>query len=163
VPAARKKYTAAEKLYWGVQLRIVRFRLAGLPRLMRIERASFGPDAYQKSLFRELYRECSQLFFAARVRAELVGYIVGCVEDDRAEVVSLAVAPEWRRAGAGRALMDRLLAEVKRRGARTVELMVRTDNVPGIRFYRSFAFRRVKTAPRYYEDGADGYVMRRRI
>jgi ribosomal-protein-alanine N-acetyltransferase len=145
-----------------VRLRIVRFRPADLPALMRVERASFGAEAYDKSLFRELYRDCRRFFFAAKAGPALAGYIVGCLAGDAAEVVSIAVAPEHRRAGAGRALMERLLDEVGTRGARTLELLVRIDNTAGIRFYRSFAFRRVKTVPGYYEDGADAYLMRRR-
>jgi ribosomal protein S18 acetylase RimI-like enzyme len=41
--------------------------------------------------------------------------------------------------------------------------MVRTGNRPAIRLYRAFGFRRVCLAPRYYEDGADGWLMRRRL
>lgn len=130
---------------------------------MRIERASFGAQAYSRSLFRELYRDCGRLFFVARRAGRIVGYVVGCAGEGSAEVISIAVLPEERQARAGTALMDRLLKALRGRGIAQVELMVRTKNRPALRFYRAFGFRRVGRVPHYYEDGADAYVMKRTV
>lgn len=149
-------------VYCGLpEIRILRFRAAHLDRIMEIERASFGRLAYSRGMFRELHERCGRLFFTARRGRGIAGYIVACAEAEEAEVVSIAVDPAARGSGAGKALMRRLLDELAATGATRVSLMVRTDNLPAIRFYRGFGFRRMRVETRYYEDGTDAYLMRR--
>lgn len=128
---------------------------------MEIERASFGRLAYSRGMFRELHERCGRLFFTAWRGRRIAGYIVACAESGEAEIVSIAVDPAARRSGIGNALIERLLDELAAAGAARVALMVRTDNLPAMRFYRAFGFRRVGLAPGYYEDGADAYLMRK--
>ena len=80
-----------------------------------------------------------------------------------AEIVSLAVHPDYRRRGLAAALLRRTLRALRDAGARRAELMVRTGNQAGARLYRTFGFRRVRTVRRYYEDGGDGFLMVRAI
>jgi ribosomal-protein-alanine N-acetyltransferase len=142
-------------------IRIVRFRKEHLPRIMQIERASFGRDAYSRSLFRELHGAHPGLFLVARRGTSVSGYIVGCAGAGIGEIVSVAVDPAHRGAGVGAALVEHLLGKLAAAGVARVELMVRLDNHPAIRFYRQFGFRRVHRVPGYYEDGADGWLMRK--
>jgi ribosomal-protein-alanine N-acetyltransferase len=81
------------------------------------------------------------------------------VEARKAEIASLAVHPDYRRRGLAAALIGRVLRELRAAGIRRVELMVRVGNTAGAQLYRSFGFRRVRTVPRYYEDGGDGFLM----
>jgi ribosomal-protein-alanine acetyltransferase len=144
-------------------IRTIRFREAHLPRIMQIERASFGRDAYSRSLFQELHAEPGSLFLVARRGASIAGYIVGCAQAGVGEIVSVAVDPAHRGAGVGAALVERLLSMLAEAGVGRVELMVRTDNRGAIRFYRLFQFRRVRRVRGYYEDGGDGLLMRKGV
>lgn len=128
---------------------------------MEIERASFGRQSYSRGLFRELYDQCRGLFFVARRGKHVAGYIVGSMDGAEAEIVSIAVDPKVRQEGVGRALMERLMDAASSAGAKWMSLMVRTDNHAALRFYRGFGFRRLRMVPGYYEDGADGWLMRR--
>jgi len=103
------------------------------------------------------------LFLVAKVRGRLAGYIATCVERRNAEIVSLAVHPDYRRRGVGAALLRRTLKRLSGTGVRRAELMVRTGNRAGAQLYRTFGFRRVRTVARYYEDGGDGFLMARAI
>jgi ribosomal-protein-alanine N-acetyltransferase len=78
-------------------------------------------------------------------------------------VVTLAVRPDARRHGVGRALLRHLLSEAGRRRLREVLLEVRADNEPALALYRSAGFRRVGQRQGYYQDGTDGWVLRRRV
>ena len=144
-------------------IRIVPFRLRHLPRILRIERASFGAEAWPRKYFLELYRDCRDLFVVAKVGGRIAGYAVACAEKRNAEIASLAVDPDYRRRGVADALMRHTLRTLASAGVRRVELMVRTGNTAGAQLYRGLGFRRVRMVPRYYEDGGDGFLMVRAI
>jgi ribosomal-protein-alanine N-acetyltransferase len=144
-------------------IQIVSFRLRHLPRVLRIERASFGRDAWPRKLFLEYYRECRELFVLAKLGGRIAGYMIVCVEKRNAEIASIAVDPDYRRRGVANALMRYALGALGSTGVRRVELMVRTGNEAGAQLYRSLGFRRVRLERRYYEDGGDGVLMVRAI
>lgn len=57
-----------------------------------------------------------------------------------AELASLAVAPEARRLGVGRALVHRFMEEARRRGATGVYLGTRRSDEGAVEFYSSLGF-----------------------
>jgi len=130
---------------------------------MRIERASFGAEAWPRKYFRELYHDCRDFFVVAKVGGRIAGYAVACAGKSTAEIASLAVHPDYRRRGVAQALMRHTLRELGAAGFGRVELMVRTGNTAGAQLYRSLDFRSVRRVPRYYEDGGDGFLMARAI
>ena len=130
---------------------------------MRIERASFGREAWPRKYFLELYRECGGFFVVAKVAGRIAGYAVACAAKHNAEIASLAVHPDYRRLGVANALMRHTQGELRAAGVRRVELMVRTGNTAAAQLYRTLGFRRVRVAPGYYEDGGDGFLMARAI
>jgi len=134
-----------------------------MPRVLRIERASFGAEAWPRAYFLEMYRDCRDFFVVAKVRGRIAGYAVACTEKRSAEIASLAVHPDYRRQGVGDALMRHTLRALRAAGVRRVELMVRTGNTAGAQLYRALGFRRVRLEPHYYEDGGDGFLMARAI
>jgi ribosomal-protein-alanine N-acetyltransferase len=141
----------------------VPFRLRHLARILRIERASFGAEAWPRKYILELYRDCRDFFVVAKMGGRIAGYGVACAEKRGAEIASLAVHPDYRRRGVADALMRHMLRELGSAGVRRVELMVRTGNTAGAQLYRGLGFRRVRKVPRYYEDGGDGFLMVRAI
>jgi len=131
--------------------------------VLRIERASFGAQAWPRRLFLELYRDCPDLFLVAKLSRRIAGYMVTCVRERRAEIESVAVHPEWRRRGVAVALMSHTLRALKSGGVRQAELMVRTSNTAGAALYQQLGFRRTGTVRRYYEDGGDAHRMVRAL
>jgi ribosomal-protein-alanine N-acetyltransferase len=134
-----------------------------LKRVLEIERACFRRDAYPRDLFLELHRECAGLFLIARRSRRIVGYSITCTSGLTSELVSIAVAPEHRAAGVGRALIRHTFTKLKRRRIRTLALTVRVANTNAIRLYRRLGFRSAGRIPRYYEDRSDGLLMRKRL
>jgi ribosomal protein S18 acetylase RimI-like enzyme len=60
----------------------------------------------------------------------------------RGWVYYLAVAPERRRAGLGRVMMDAAEAWLRTRGAPKIQLMVRADNEAALGFYEALGLER---------------------
>jgi [ribosomal protein S18]-alanine N-acetyltransferase len=131
-------------------------------RILEIELASFGREAWERDLFIEALDECPDLFIVAKLSGKLAGYSITCIGRGTAELVSIGVFPEARRQGVGEALMQFTSRELVRRDIGIWRLMVRVENEEAIRFYRSFGFRRVRTVKDYYGKGKHGWRMEKR-
>jgi len=142
-------------------------RTSDWDRILAIERASFGPEAYDRKLFADYKARCPGLFLVATRREKVCGYAISCLRGAasgaRAELVSVAVDPALRQAGAASALLDSTLRRLRRRGVRRIHLMVRVGNQAARAFYEKYGFRRIRLVRGYYEDGGDGVAMGREI
>jgi ribosomal-protein-alanine N-acetyltransferase len=142
---------------------IRRLRLADLDRILEIERASFGDEAYDRNLFAEFFRRCRELFLVVERDRNILGYMIACIRGEQAELVSVAVDPAARSRGAASALMQSALRRLRRRGIARIVLMVRVTNDQARAFYERYGFETVRRAPRYYEDGEDGWRMAKNL
>ena len=139
------------------------FHPRDLDRVIEIEKASFGPDAWDRELFLEYFRRCPDLFLMARRARQIRGYIITCAGSRNAELVSIAVDPKDRQRGLGRAMLDETLTQLRSRRVRTWWLMVATTNESAMRFYEDYGFVRTRRSRRYYGAGRDAWRMRFRI
>jgi ribosomal protein S18 acetylase RimI-like enzyme len=73
------------------------------------------------------------------------------------------VDPAARGRGAASALMESTLRRLRRRGIVRIGLMVRVTNHKARAFYERYGFQKGRKAPRYYEDGADGWRMAKNL
>ncbi len=90
----------------------------------------------------------------------ITGYAGAWIVLDEAQVTNVAVAPEYRGRGWGRALMEALLQYAANLGAAYVTLEVRRSNETAQNLYKSLGFVRVAVRKKYYEDnGEDGFLM----
>ena len=132
---------------------------ADLAAILAIERASFGPDAYDRKLFAEYLRKCGGLFLVAMWGTKVIAYAISCTHLTRAELVSIAVAPRHRTRRAASVLMDSTIRRLRRRKIDKLTLMVKVSNTPALAFYRKYGFRRLRRVSHYYEDGSDGLLF----
>ena len=148
-------------------------RQADLDRILEIEVASFGPDAYDRNLFAEYTRKCGGLFLVAEwvtaMGTTLCAYSITALSPgkrlnkltpgNRAELVSVAVDPVFLGKGVASALLASTLRRLRRRKITRLALMVKVTNQPARGFYQKHGFRQVRRVRGYYEDGADGLSL----
>ena len=79
---------------------------------------------------------------------------------DEAELLTLAVQPDSRRRGLGRALLRAAMAAARHQGARSMVLEVSVHNAAARPLYADAGFVEVGQRPRYYADGADALILR---
>lgn len=79
------------------------------------------------------------------------------------ELLTIAVAPEDRRRGLGRAILNRAIGCARARGTGRIFLEVAADNGAAVRLYDTTGFARIGRRPAYYRkpDGArvDALIM----
>ena len=78
------------------------------------------------------------------------GFLLGQVVAGEAELLTIAVYPEARRRGTGRALVEAFLAEAKARGADTAFLEVAETNTAARSVYAAAGFAQTGRRKGYY-------------
>ncbi len=95
------------------------------------------------------------------------GFVLVRTVADEGEILTLAVAPAFRRQGVGRALVEAAAAEASRRGARAMFLEVAEDNPAAIALYEAAEFQAAGLRRAYYARPsarpADALVLRRTL
>jgi [ribosomal protein S18]-alanine N-acetyltransferase len=144
-------------------LEIRSFEAFEMERILEIENASFGAEAYDRKLFAKYYRSPGVLFLVAEEGGEIWGYLLASVRGRKAELVSVAVHPAARGKGIASALLRRALRKFPAGGLDRFNLMVRLDNLAAQSLYAKFGFTRIRRVREYYEDGSDGLLMTRQL
>ncbi|MEU6725237.1 ribosomal protein S18-alanine N-acetyltransferase [Nonomuraea wenchangensis] len=139
--------------------------VADLPAVMAIERATFPLDAWSEGMMRGELDDMPRTrhYVVALDDDEIVAYAGLAAAADQADVQTIAVLDKHQGRGIGSALLTELLAEARRRGAREIFLEVRADNPRAQAVYRRFEFEEIGTRRRYYDDGTDAIMMRRKL
>ena len=128
------------------------------------------PENYTDIFFVDLYRRNPETFVVAEEDGKIVGYIMCRIEVGlsnfvlsgvvkKGHVVSVAVLPEHRRKGVGKALVIKALEGMRGYGAKQCYLEVRVTNQEAISLYKKLDFEVTRTIHGYYADGEDALVM----
>jgi ribosomal-protein-alanine N-acetyltransferase len=112
--------------------------------------------------------EVQRLLIASNVVAHRVmigrtfaGFILSRLAAGEAEILSVAIAPAWRRRAMARPLLDLHLRRLAGLGVGSVFLEVDQQNTPACRLYRRAGFHEVGRRQAYYQSGAAALVLRR--
>ena len=132
-----------------------------LEEVLEIERLSFK-DPWTKEFFKSETLSGISKFYAALSGGKIVGYGGFWKAQDEADIVNLAVSPEFRNMGLGRKILEYLLKTAKDEGIKTVHLEVRAENPYAQKLYASCGFRAVGRRKKYYGD-ADALIMEKKL
>lgn len=81
----------------------------------------------------------------------------------RAYVVTLDVAPQWRRHGLAGLMMQRIEQQAREADCDTMELHVSVDNEGAIAFYEAAGYERSHIVKSFYGLGRHAYVYRKAL
>lgn len=99
--------------------------------------SEFGDDDW----ISRLVKEDAAMFVAASEEEKYVGLVVGARYDDGAGLFSMWVAPEVRKHGIGRRLVEAVIEWATSRGYTSLLLDVGDENVSAITFYEKMGFK----------------------
>ena len=89
----------------------------------------------------------------------LVAMASGWLVVDELHITLVAVAPEQRRRGLGRQVLEELLVVARHQGAQHATLEVATTNGAAVALYRSLGFRDAGLRRGYYRNGDDALIQ----
>ncbi len=150
----------------GVAPRLRRAGAFDLQVLAGLHRAAFedqpGAELWDAAALAELLAMPGALALLAEAGGAPLGFALGRVAADEAELLSLGVHPAARRLGLGRALIDALVARTAALGAVKVLLEVAEDNKTARSLYRTAGFEEVGRRRGYYQrsrQAVDAVIM----
>ena len=131
--------------------------------LLRLENACFEHDRLKRTDFRNALRASRSLLLVADDGDAIAAYALLKMQGRLGHLLSLAVDPEARRRGLGRALIAAAEEAARARGARHMQLELREDNGAAEALYESLGYRHHGTWLAYYEDESDAHCMQKAL
>jgi [ribosomal protein S18]-alanine N-acetyltransferase len=144
------------------KLRFEAVRREDVAAVVEIERRSFAKPWSTGLFLHELKVPFSRSVAAwtgpGRKR-RLVGYVCRWLVGDEIHILNLAVDPDCREQGIGRALVELVLEEAQDRQIPQVTLEVRAENAPARALYRKLGFAECGHRRNYYGRDEDAIIM----
>lgn len=142
-----------------------------MPDVLAIEQASFAMPWSDDDFVRSL-RQRNCIGMVAERDERIVGYMLYFLHRSRLELVNLAVHPDHRRTGVGRAMLEKLFSKMDRQRRTNLVARVADFNTLGHVFFRALGLRCEAIERGYFPaeqssdlfgDETDAYVFVRRL
>ena len=132
-----------------------------VPQIAQLEKRCFSDPWSEKSIASELENPLS-VWLVAVDGGQLIGYVCSQTVLGETDMMNLAVAPEARRQGTGRALVLALVDALTEKGSHSLMLEVRVSNTPAQKLYESLGFSQVGRRPKYYVNPREDALILRK-
>ena len=136
-----------------------------IPVLASYEKLLFPYSPWNTAQFKEEFAGIPTTRYMSVAEAEnkIIGYCGVFVPAPgvEADILTVAVLPEYRRQGIAREFMRQIEEWAKERGASAMMLEVEQTNQSAIELYKSLGYMKISVRMDYYGPGKDAFVMRK--
>ena len=126
-----------------------------------MEKICFHDPWSENSVASELKNPLS-LWLVALDGETVVGYVGSQSVEGEADMMNVAVHPEYRRRGIARMLINELMDALAKQGVHSLALEVRDSNAPAIALYEQLGFSQVGRRPNYYRNPREDALILRK-
>ena len=131
-----------------------------LAEIMVIERVSYSAPWHVETMRGELAdTDRGKIYMVAEIEGRVVGYLGSHYFAGEAHIVTVAVAPHFRRLGIGELLVLSLLLKVMELGGQYATLEYRASNEAAARLYGKLGFAAVAVRRGYYLDNKEDAIV----
>ena len=127
-----------------------------------LERDCFGEEITAQAFGRFADAPANHYFCVVNETGEMMGYGGISLVADEAEIITVAVAPLYRRRGIARCLMEHMLRLADQARA-SVYLEVRESNIPARNLYAALGFSDAGVRKNYYTSPRENAVLMMRV
>ena len=131
---------------------------AHVAQVAELEKLCFSDPWSENSVASELRNPLS-LWLVALDDATVAGYIGSQSVQGEADMMNVAVHPDYRRKGIARQLVTELVAALAKKGVHSLALEVRASNAPAIALYEQLGFIQVGLRPNYYRNPKENALI----
>ena len=129
--------------------------------IAQLEKSCFSDPWSSNSIASELKNSLS-LWVVAVEDEQLAGYVGSQSVLGWADMMNLAVAPEFRRRGVAERLIGELISRLQENEVTCLTLEVRASNSPAISLYEKIGFTCVGRRPNYYHNPKEDALILRK-
>ena len=138
-------------------------RLDDVPAIAELEKVCFSDPWSENSIAFEVNNPLSY-WLVAEEKGQVAGYVGSQSVLDSADMMNIAVSPEYRRNGIGKKLILSLIDHLRKNNVTALLLEVRVSNTPAISLYQQLGFEQVGRRPRYYHNPReDALILRKEL
>ena len=142
-------------------IKIVLMDGSHIEQIAALETRCFSDPWSARSIASELENRLS-LWLVALDGDTVAGYIGSQTVLGQADMMNVAVAPEYRRQGIAQSLVMELERRLREKDTYQLTLEVRVSNAPAIALYEKLGFQQVGKRPNYYSHPKeDAYILRK--
>jgi len=131
---------------------------ADLPAVAELDQLSFS-QPWPVGAFEAELANVNSRCWVAEVDAHVVAAIVLWRVLDEAHIATIAVHPDFRQRGIGKALLRASMDAAYIEGARIYHLEVRAGNLAAQKLYADFGYEIVGRRPKYYQDNGEDALL----
>ncbi len=129
--------------------------------LAELEKQCFS-DPWSLSAFEYELKNPLSLWLVCVDDEKVMGYIGSQCVFPEADIMNIAVLPEYRKQGIAQSLLLRLISMLKEQGVTEISLEVRASNASAISLYEKLAFFQVGRRPGYYRHPKEDALIYRK-
>ena len=142
---------------------IRRMRIDDAPVIAELENQCFSDPWSERSIASELDNPLSY-WLVADDNGVIAGYVGSQSVLDAADMMNLAVSPDYRKQGIGQDLVKGLINHLQNNNVIALLLEVRISNAPAISLYEKLGFVQVGRRPKYYHNPReDALILRKEL
>lgn len=140
------------------------FRPDDFETLWSIDQNCFPPGIAYSREDLGLYMRLRESFtlVAAGPSQEITGFLIAHAAPT-GHIITIDVVAAARRSGTGSLLLQAAEARLCAAGAHAVTLETAVDNLAALAFYKRHGYTVIKTRPRYYSNGVDALVLKKKL
>lgn len=105
------------------------------------------------------FANSNSVYFVAKLDDEIVGFAGFLKICDEANIMNIVTKANKRQLGIGSKLMQALIDEAKKQNLTNITLEVNDKNIPAIKLYEKFNFKRIGLRKKYYNNTDDAIIM----
>lgn len=127
----------------------------------QLETICFSCPWSENAISHELTNPLS-LWIVAVEGERLAGYVGSQSVMGEADMMNIAVSPQYRRRGIGESLINALISQLKNKEVHSLTLEVRASNHAAMALYKKLAFAQVGRRPNYYKSPKEDALILRK-
>jgi len=132
-----------------------------VPQIAELEKLCFSDPWSERSISSELSNDYSY-WLVALDDDRVAGYVGSQSAFDEADMMNIAVHPDYRRKGIAQKLVAGLCDALSQKGIRALLLEVRASNEPAKALYEKLGFVQVGRRPNYYHNPKEDALILRK-
>lgn len=134
-----------------------------LVEIYALEKIVYLEDPWSLAQFKEEYAGKARQYLVAEFGGKIVGYAGVLLAGDVTDILTLTVAPEFRRRGIARELLKRMIDWSRNQKVVAMMLEMREGNLEAEPLYLAYGFRKLSKRNDYYGPGLTAVVMRKEL
>lgn len=140
---------------------IIQMNDAHIGQIEELERCCFS-DPWSRAMLEPELSNPLSLWLVGVCDGQVVGYVGSQSVLDGADMMNIAVHPQYRKQGIAQRLILELISLLQDRGVKSLALEVRASNKPAICLYQKLGFVQVGRRPGYYRNPKeDAFILRK--